>query len=62
MIGNHSELTTQMYFAGEPLNDKDRLLRNSPKEEQKKYIVAFRGVEGRRTGQFNLTLRKGGKN
>jgi len=51
-----------MYFAGEPLNDKDRLLRNPPKEEQKKYIVAFLGVEGRRTGQFNLTLRKGGKN
>ncbi len=32
-------LTTQMYFAGEPLNDKDILLGHVPKSEQKRLVV-----------------------
>lgn len=32
-------LTTQMYFAGEPLNDKDILLNHHPKAEQKRVVI-----------------------
>lgn len=35
------ELTTQMYFAGEPLNDADRLLRGIPEADRPKLVVAF---------------------
>ena len=54
----HSELTTQMYFAEEPLNYKDRLLQGHPKEEQEKCIVTFYQMNQKRMGQFNLTLNK----
>ncbi len=53
----YSALTTQMYFAGEPLNEKDRLLRDHPPEDQKEFIVPFHEVETRQVGHFNLTLR-----
>jgi protocatechuate 3,4-dioxygenase beta subunit len=29
MVGHHDELVTQMYFDGEPLNDKDRFLESA---------------------------------
>ena len=32
-------LTTQMYFAGEPLNEKDILLSHHPKADQKRVII-----------------------
>lgn len=32
-------LTTQMYFAGEPLNEKDILLNHHPKAEQKRVVI-----------------------
>jgi protocatechuate 3,4-dioxygenase beta subunit len=53
----HTELTTQMYFSGEPLNSKDRLLQNHSKEEQEKCIVTFYQQKQKQFGQFNLTLK-----
>ena len=35
------ELTTQMYFAGDPLNDVDRLLLAIPEADRPKLVVAF---------------------
>ncbi len=54
---SHSSLTTQMYFAGEPLNHKDRLFRAHPPEEQAQCLVAFRKVKNVLAGNFNLTLK-----
>ena len=53
----HLELTTQMYFSDEPLNNKDRLLKNHPKEEQEKCIVTFYQKGQNKFGQFNLILK-----
>ena len=57
----YHELVTQMYFAGEALNEPDRLLRELPAEEQKRVTVAFEPVPeaeaGGRTGTFDITLR-----
>lgn len=53
----HSELTTQMYFAGEPLNRKDQLFRQHPPEEQAQCLVSFRTVKNIPVGIFNLTLK-----
>ena len=55
---NYSDLTTQMYFSEESLNDKDRLLQKYPKKEQEKCIVTFYKEKKDRVGQFNLTLKK----
>ena len=33
MTGGADKLATQLYFPGEPLNDKDRLLRHIPRKE-----------------------------
>jgi protocatechuate 3,4-dioxygenase, beta subunit len=54
----HSELTTQMYFSGEPLNNKDRLLQNHSKEEREKCIVSFYKKKQLQLGQFDLTLKR----
>lgn len=35
------ELTTQMYFAGNPLNDADRLLQSVPEAQRAMLVVAF---------------------
>ena len=48
----YNELITQMYFAGEALNDKDRLLNVVPKEQQGGLIVDF--DEG--VGKFDIIL------
>ena len=53
----HAELITQMYFSGEPLNSKDRLLQNHSKEEQEKCVVTFYQEKQKQFGQFNLTLK-----
>lgn len=54
------ELTTQMYFAGEELNDKDFLLQELPAEEQQKLIVTMQQPEAGTvpTGQFQIVLAK----
>ena len=53
----HTELTTQMYFSDEPLNNKDRLLQNHSKKEREKSVVTFYQREQKQFGQFNLTLK-----
>jgi protocatechuate 3,4-dioxygenase, beta subunit len=48
------ELITQMYFAGEPLNDRDLILQEMSEEDQKKVIVKFEAGVGR----FDISIRK----
>lgn len=55
---SHLPLTTQMYFAGNPLNAKDRLFRQHSPAEQAQCTVLFRTVDHLPVGQFDLTLRK----
>lgn len=54
------ELTTQMYFAGEKLNDKDLILQSLAAAEQGKVIVPFEKTDDSEypVGQFNLTIKK----
>ena len=56
----YDELTTQMYFAGEPLNDIDRLLQKVPEAERGSLVVAFAdAADGTpRRGTFDIVLRK----
>lgn len=53
------ELTTQMYFKGEVLNDADKILKNVPTHMRGEVIVDFISTAARpaaRTGKFNITL------
>jgi protocatechuate 3,4-dioxygenase, beta subunit len=56
------ELTTQMYFAGHPLNDADRLLLEVPEDERGRLIVEFSGrsadPETPPHGHFDIVLRR----
>ena len=56
------ELVTQMYFAGEALNDTDHLLREVPEADRAKLVVALVDAEPHdvpaRTGTFNIVLRR----
>jgi len=54
-------ITTQMYFAGDPLNDKDLLLARLSADERGLVEVAFdtKTADGRRRGTFNLVLGTG---
>jgi protocatechuate 3,4-dioxygenase beta subunit len=54
-------VTTQMYFAGEPLNDKDLLLAPLSPEQRASLEVSFDTVraDGIRTGVFNPILAEG---
>lgn len=59
----YHELITQMYFAGESLNDDDALLQTVPEAERERLVVDF--VEGHpddepgsRRGVFNIVLRR----
>ncbi len=54
-------LTTQMYFAGHPLNGKDLLLAPLSEKQRASLEVAFGAAraDGVRTGTFNLTLAEG---
>lgn len=58
-MGFH-ELTTQMYFAGHPLNEKDLILRDVPKAERARVIVEFNESpeleKNSQSGTFDLTL------
>ena len=56
------ELTTQMYFAGDPLNDVDRLLQSVPESERGLLLVAFAtGADGDAAqGRFDLFLQRVG--
>ncbi|MCK7592718.1 protocatechuate 3,4-dioxygenase [Pseudomarimonas salicorniae] len=53
------ELTTQMYFAGDPLNDIDRVLGAVPEAQRGSLIVDFApaGQGGVPTGSFVMVLR-----
>ncbi len=57
----YRELVTQMYFSGNPLNEKDLILRNIPASERESVIVDFQpspeGFEpGSLTGNFDITI------
>jgi len=49
-----------MYFAGDPLNDIDRLLLSVPESERDMFVVDFRASpEGSlRSGNFDIVLSK----
>lgn len=59
-------LTTQMYFAGHPLNETDGLLLQHPASERRKLVVEFREQKsvfekGRvSSGVFNIVLNRAG--
>lgn len=52
----YEPLTTQMYFAGEPLNDTDRLLQNVPEEARQLLIVEFDPSGSVPRGHFPIVL------
>lgn len=54
----YEEVTTQMYFDGEPLNDKDSILNNVPKSQRQDLIVKFERADGENvpSGQFDIVL------
>ncbi len=56
----YMELITQMYFAGEELNNLDKILQRTPKAEQHKLIVQFQNSQEMQhpTGQFNIQIEK----
>ncbi len=61
----YHELVTQMYFAGEALNQPDRILQALSPEDQARVTVAFQDAPadleaGTRVGQFDITLRSAG--
>ncbi len=59
----YAELITQMYFAGDPLNDRDLILRNLTPAERKSVIIALEEpTEGfdpaAKIARFSITLNK----
>ena len=54
----YHELTTQMYFAGESLNDTDRLLQDVPENKRSLLVVDFQELDGVPSGMFPITLAK----
>ncbi len=59
-LRGYHELTTQMYFAGDSLNDIDRLLQALSADERSRVVVAFSAAAEKSAphGQFDLVLRK----
>ncbi|MEK6580451.1 MAG: protocatechuate 3,4-dioxygenase [Bdellovibrionota bacterium] len=60
-LGFH-ELTTQLYFKGDPLNDKDYILQKIPEHQRDQVIVEFvasdhEGEIGTLTGKFDISLK-----
>lgn len=60
-LRGHQELTSQLYFAGEPLNQNDLVLRETPAEERQRLIVTLRpelDQNGKKitVGIFNINL------
>lgn len=54
----YREITTQMYFAGEPLNEKDSLLLDVEQDQRKLLVVDFKEVDGIAYGEFPIVLAK----
>jgi protocatechuate 3,4-dioxygenase beta subunit len=54
----YHELTTQMYFAGENLNEADRLLRSVAEEDRDLLVVDFKEIDGTLQGEFPIVLAK----
>lgn len=52
------EITTQMYFAGDPLNDTDRLLQSVAEDARDSLIVEFHETDGVQQGHFPIVLAK----
>ncbi|MEJ2384219.1 MAG: protocatechuate 3,4-dioxygenase [Xanthomonadales bacterium] len=52
----YHELTTQMYFADESLNEKDRLLLSVDEEARKRLVVDFHDTDGVLEGDFPIVL------
>jgi protocatechuate 3,4-dioxygenase beta subunit len=57
---DYEPLTTQMYFAGESLNDADRLLQSVPEEERELLIVEFDESGSVPRGHFPIVLARAG--
>ena len=57
----YHELTTQMYFEGNPYNAGDKILQAVPANERESVVVAFAPADfdaGAQVGRFNLTIIK----
>lgn len=52
------EITTQMYFAGEALNETDRLLQSVPEDARDLLTVGFDDTDGVPHGHFPIVLAK----
>jgi protocatechuate 3,4-dioxygenase beta subunit len=52
----YHEITTQMYFAGEALNEPDPLLRSVAEEARASLVVDFQEVDGLPSGHFPIVL------
>ena len=52
------EITTQMYFAGEALNETDRLLQSVPEDARDLLTVEFHEIDGVPHGHFRIVLAK----
>ena len=64
-LRGYHELVTQMYFAGEQLNEPDRIRGALSAEDRDRVTVAFEPASGdleadSRIGQFDITLRQAG--
>jgi protocatechuate 3,4-dioxygenase beta subunit len=61
-LRGYQELITQLYFAGDALNNVDAILQALGSEDQKKLVVEFKptvvGGESLLKGKFDITLRK----
>jgi protocatechuate 3,4-dioxygenase beta subunit len=58
----YTELVTQMYFAGDELNDEDLILNNLTEEDREKVIVDFEDADsnfepGSLVGQFDIAIK-----
>jgi protocatechuate 3,4-dioxygenase beta subunit len=54
----YHEIITQMYFAGDALNEKDNLLNAVAKNERDLLVVEFKEVDGVPHGRFPIVLAK----
>ncbi len=54
----YHEITTQMYFAGEELNESDALLRSVAEDARDSLVVDFHEVDGLPSGHFPIVLAK----
>lgn len=52
----YHEITTQMYFAGEALNETDALLRRVAEDARGSLVVDFQEVDGLPVGHFPIVL------